>query len=423
MAQSIDLDINNYTVDDLTNFFRFSKTDILTPSIIELRETETRELLLSTGHIDKRFKRDLIAFLTDAKTVLIEKKCRTEPKPTIFQNKTSMANLDPYPNIPNLATLPPRTDELNIRTETPFVNTFNSDYFAGNMNPLKTRIITKNINIDTRFRDYSVVTNPSDFILSLPQKIQKVVSTQLSALELPMTFYNISQKYGNNKFYLEVTTQKNPAPDIVHPINILIPDGNYTNQDLLQIINSQIQDPKFDLSFNIDVNSHNSGTGKVIVTSIGKSGNSVSNVFLDFFTDQGPQDILYKLGWHIGFTQKIYDGSTSYISETMPYSNRIRYLYLAIDDYNNSVNNNFTSAFNKSILSPNILARISLGYIDNFGVFIGNEFNMITEPRRYFGPVDIQKLHIQVYDDMGRVVDLNGANFSFCLSFKVIYDL
>lgn len=65
--ESLDLDINNYGIDDLVKFFRFTPTDVLTPSSIELRETETRELLLSTGHINKRFKRDLIVFLNEAK--------------------------------------------------------------------------------------------------------------------------------------------------------------------------------------------------------------------------------------------------------------------------------------------------------------------------------------------------------------------
>jgi hypothetical protein len=418
--ESLDLDINNYTVDDLVKFFRFLPTDVLTPSAVELRETETRELLLSTGHINKRFKRDLIAFLTEAKTLLIEKKCAKDPSPTIFQNKTSMGMLDPYPDLPRLAPVPPRTDELNIRVETPFVNAFNSEYFAGSMNPLKTRIITKNVNVDTRFRDYTTSTNPSDFILALPQKVQKVVSMQLSALELPLTFYNISQKYGNNHFYLEVVT----APTNTSVIQVLVPDGNYTNADLLQVINSQINSTLFDLSFNIDLNANGSGTGKVVMTSIGKPGNVVTNVKLDFIKDPGSQtDILHKLGWHLGFTKKIYNGATTYVSDTMPDSNRVRYLYLAIDDYNNSVNNNFLSAFQKSVLSPNILARISPSSVNSFGLFIGNELNMVTEPRKYFGPVDIQKLHIQVYDDMGRVVDLNGANFSFCLSFKVVYDL
>jgi hypothetical protein len=46
-----------------------------------------------------------------------------------------------------------------------------------------------------------------------------------------------------------------------------------------------------------------------------------------------------------------------------------------------------------------------------------------TEPRKYFGPVDIQKLHVQVYDDHGRILDTNNSNFSCCILFKMLYDL
>jgi hypothetical protein len=32
-------------------------------------------------------------------------------------------------------------------------------------------------------------------------------------------------------------------------------------------------------------------------------------------------------------------------------------------------------------------------------------------------------LHIQVFDDHGRPLDINNANFSFVLTFKMLYDL
>ena len=416
---SLDLDINNYSTKDLVKFFRFLPTDIITPAAIELKESETRELLLSSGHIDKKHKRDLISFLNDAKMLLIQQKCShssTDKKVTPDQiaKQASNKQLDQSD----------RTEELNVRIETPFVNASNNDYFAGSMNPLKTRIITKNVNVDTRFREAS---SSSDMMILLPQKMPKVVSMNVSAIEFPMTFYNISEKYGNNHFYMCVTTQKNT--DISNnEFTVIIPDGNYSDADLIVTINNLIMAKPsavyFDASFNIDLNANRSGTGKVILTTAGKSGSIVTNVRLDFIRDANSQtDILYKFGHLIGFTKKTYDGATRYISDTMPDSNHIHYIYLAIDDFNNSVNNNFISAFNKSILSPNILARLSVQNTPNFRVFSGNELNMIVEPRKYFGPVDIQKINVKIYDDMGRIVDLNGANFSFCLTFKTIYDL
>ena len=78
--------------------------------------------------------------------------------------------------------------------------------------------------------------------------------------------------------------------------------------------------------------------------------------------------------------------------------------------------------FNKSILSPNILARISIKG-SYFSIIMESDFNIVSEPRKYFGPVDIQKLHIQLLDEHGRILHMNNSNFSFCINLKMLYDL
>ena len=40
-----------------------------------------------------------------------------------------------------------------------------------------------------------------------------------------------------------------------------------------------------------------------------------------------------------------------------------------------------------------------------------DDFTVITEPRRYFGPVDITKLKINLCDDRGRLLDMNAKLF------------
>ena len=45
-------------------------------------------------------------------------------------------------------------------------------------------------------------------------------------------------------------------------------------------------------------------------------------------------------------------------------------------------------------------------------------FSLITTPRQYFGPVDIQKLQIQLLDEYGRILNLNNMDYSFCLTFQ-----
>ena len=124
----------------------------------------------------------------------------------------------------------------------------------------------------------------------------------------------------------------------------------------------------------------------------------------------------------MGFIKPQYTNCKSYVADTVIEPAGIRYIYLAVDDYNNSSNNHFLSVFNNSMMNPNILARISLKG-SYFSLIMENDFNIVSEPRRYFGPVDIQRLRIRLFDEQGRVLPMNNSNFSFCLDLKMLYDL
>ncbi len=56
-------------------------------------------------------------------------------------------------------------------------------------------------------------------------------------------------------------------------------------------------------------------------------------------------------------------------------------------------------------------------------MLLDNEMTIVSEPRIYFGPVDIQRLRIRVYDEHGRILQMNNTNFSFCLTIKLMYDM
>ena len=73
-------------------------------------------------------------------------------------------------------------------------------------------------------------------------------------------------------------------------------------------------------------------------------------------------------------------------------------------------------------MNNNILARITL-QSPLFNVQLTNNLNIVTNPREYFGPVNIQNLNIQLLDEYGRVIDLNNMDFSFCLTFTTAYDI
>jgi len=444
----LDLDINNYTIKDLETFFKINASNkAYTAADIELREAEIREALLSSGHIDKKFKRDLIMFLETAKDWLIVAKCKNESAIKPYRNT---AKTEQYPASREAM---PRTEELMVRPDTPYVNTYNSEYFPGAMNPLKTRVISKCLNIDTRFRDNITTSNSSDFMVTLPVRLQKVVSMQITAIEFPVSFYGISSKYGNHHFYISVACQPQSQYDNKYDENggdvftesrvVKIKDGNYNASDLIDEINNSMVQLESNIvidasnidtnslfqyvEFTLDITESGSGTGKVNITHTTETlGNKIISIALDFTRDiNGIPDttpVTSKIGMNLGFLKRKYEGALSYTSETLIEPANIRYLYLAIDDFNNNVNNHFISAFNQSFLSPNILARISVKG-SYFSLMMETDLLTSTEPRKYFGPVDIQKLHIQVYDDHGRILDTNNSNFSCCILFKMLYDL
>jgi hypothetical protein len=425
----LDLDISNYSIKDLEKFFHL-KSDYGI-SEIELQEVKMREVLLKSGHVKKEFKGNLIDFLTKAKEWLIFVKCGPAKKPTSLPveprlDKTEYKEADAK-----------REGELISKTHAPYINTFASEYHVGSLNPLVTRTIKRCLTIDTRFRDNFYNTQSSDFTFQLPLKINKVVSMQMSALEIPIAFYGISKNYGNSHIWIELEYDVSGESVITSRV-FQIDDGNYNAVDFIAALNKEICPKDTDgalffpdnmysyIEFTLNITQSGSGTGKVTIKTKGLKGNQIMKIKMDFTRDiNGNPDnseISSKIGWNLGFTQRIYDGDVIYVADTIVEPATIRYIYLAVDDFNNSSNNHFITAFNQSILNPNILARVSLRG-NYFGILMDNDMNILTEPRKYFGPVDIQRLRIRLYDDFGRILNMNNANYSFCLVFTILYDI
>lgn len=428
--EDIDLDVSKYSIADIEYFLGLDAMNQYSERDISDKIEEIRDQLLNGGNFNSQFKRSFIEFISTAQKRLIDTKIRpNKPPPTSISK-------NPLSEISQLFTNPfsSREDEIISRPETQFIQSQPSEYFPGQLNPLNNRIITKCLTIDSRFRDNVPTTKSSDFIVQLPLKLSKVVSMQLSSIEFPISFYGISASYGNNFLNISLDYVIQPDKDTVFSETRVytVPDGNYSATDLISTLNALLQgnkDPKDqfkNIRFSVDLNSNSSGTGKVtvgIVTNI----ENIRNLGLSFSTDsEGDVNVTTPLtsrfGSNLGFINSTYTKALSYTSESVMEPFGIRYFYLVIDDYNNSVNNHFVTAFNRSILNPNTLARIAVSG-NYFTILTTNDLKVVTEPREYFGPVDIQRLHIRVFDEYGRLLDMNNTNFSFCLTFKLLYNL
>jgi hypothetical protein len=438
MNSNFDLNIENYSKKELEEIFGLPIN--YDESIIEMQEIKMRQNILNDNSIPSEIKTKTLIFIKNIKNNLTNK-IHDSGYGSKFIPSKSFNNLDPlvtgvdnltktYKNVYNLdkeikySEIDEQGANIIIKKkDLPYGQSLPSEFYQGTINPLNKRILKQNINIDTRFRENYYATQSSNFHLDLPIKLSQVVSMQLSALELPTTFYAISKIFGNNFIVIEIENEE--------PLLITVPDGNYTYNDLQDYINNFVMSSDLTayntINFLIDINTPSgttsSGGGKMIIGST--DGNLLFSI--NFQTDKnGVEDshtpLPLKMGWILGFREGYYTGSTKYISEGIIDLFGPKYIYMVVDDFNNNVSNGFYGAFTSSLLNKNILARVTL-QSSAFSISSQNNFNLITSPRQYFGPVDVQKLQIQLLDEYGRVLDLNNMDYSFCLTFQTIYDL
>ena len=282
---------------------------------------------------------------------------------------------------------------------------------------------------------------------------------RLSSIELPMSFYALSEDLQNTTFNIKLIRIAND------PINITVklPPGNYEdrwiNSTKAAFIESAMNSALQRVGLGIDGSEQKANINPLLpyikFTVDPVSGRSV----FAFSTEGQPESILdissvdfifnveneglidnsiplmFRLGWQLGFRVGQYSVPISdlnningaIISEGVCFINGPQYCFVSINDYNNSSNNFFRAAFSESILSPHILGRINLtkGLQNNSVYKSGQDDNYtdsLNRTREYFGPVDIQRLSIQLLDEFGRIINLNNMDWSFVLSFVCLYD-
>ena len=343
----------------------------------------------------------------------------------------------------------------------------------GIINPINYRTIKRAVNIDSKFRPDYYQTSSADQRLTLPYRFEKVINMRLASLELPLTFFAISEGQENNSLVVEWDTSVSPDT-YENKALVKIPDGNYhtfvtesSNGEGGSIIESVLNgallsstalnannvtlqsDTDFNLKYTVDSTSgrsvfaldvsgvaapdlenliNNRKLAYKITFGVDTNGNTIYNQPLPFF-----------LGWQLGYRIIEYisgPGSTatappiilpaSIVSEGICYIKGPSYIFLAIDDFNNNVNNYYVSAYSDSINSKNILARINLSSVMQKNGFYktGEDDGFSTQvnrSRNYFGPVNIERLRITLYDEYGRILNLNNMDWSCALMFECMY--
>jgi len=415
MNSNFDLNIDNYKLRELEEIFDLPPNyDLL---IIDIKEETLKQNIMSDNAVKPDIKQQTMQFISQAKDAILKKMKKIEH--VVGDAYNANFNLQQVAIVNNEG-----SNFVQERDSKPYVSSYPGEFFPGIINPIKKRTTRQTLNIDTRFRENYYSSQSSNFHVDLPLKLSSILTMQLTAIELPTSFYVISKQLNN--YFFQISANDESAI-------ITIPNGTYNTSDLIVYLNSELAlltstTYLKNLCFVVNLTNSASGSGQILVGVQSSYTGTLFDFTLNFQADdKGNPDystpLPLKFGWLLGFRNGIYENNSSYLTEGVVDLSGPRYVYLSVDDYNNNVNNGFYSAFNSSLLNKNILARISLGASNSFSVMSENNLSLITYPRQYFGPVDIQKMNIQLLDEYGRVLDLNNMDFSFCLTFETVYDI
>ena len=425
-----ELDIQKYTLKELEELIDIKFP--YTPTDINEHINILKKRILDDKHLENSKQKEIIDFLHKVHAKLVENISSSD----LSMRQNVITNVDGHFII----------DRVNQRVR----EKKNNLTAAAQINPHRVTegdgvnilskwqegTITQLYSFDSRFRQNYFNTTSTNFTVNLPVVCKNVVTMELCALEIPATYFSISKKLANNFFHIYDNT-----PKVLH--RIALPDGNYTREEMETLLNS-----RFTISglANVPVASIDTLTGRVVIDLKNAMNSMYFNLRSDVadgtplpvnpgdienFMDTNP--IQMKLGWVLGYRNGLYKSTAPtpvnvYVGEGIFDGWGDRYFYFVCDDFHSNHVTSIYALHNSSVMSNNILARLTRSAASSaldFGFTLDNNTlngSNATRQRYYYGPVDISKLHFRIVDTYGRTVDINNMDISFAIKLEYLYE-
>jgi len=426
--ETFDLNINNYTVGDLIQFFKLNSLY----SIEELSTNETKMIQAVTRmyqETNPEYLMNIKQFITTGKHILQGRLIREE-NPNITRDRIPSALPKLYNNIGKI---------INPSGSVPALQKQSIPSNSSNGYNIRTNIT--NYVFNTRFRDNYFGTLSENSTFTLCNKIKNVLSMSLSGMQVPNVGNTYSSKKETNQLYISEDETGNNA--IVE-----IPAGNYTLETIVPVleecINIQVLG-SYPNRFLVTVNPAKnliiiSNTTYTFTINIVKKKSNPEYIFsgckevapytyannnntdnVDPKKKIKPTDFYTTMGYLIGFRKIEYRGRKSYVTEAPMEIFLQDYYYFEIDDFLDSHCSNTIGVLPTYMIDKNIIAVLPITtpkYVSSFD----NNSNFVYKVRTYNGPVDIGKIQTKLLSDQGALVDLHFCDFSFVLQVETVYD-
>jgi len=278
---------------------------------------------------------------------------------------------------------------------------------------LRANDITKHIiNIDSRFRDSPASSTPADFYYTLLAPVRNILRIRVTSIEFPNNYhvFTVNRRNTTLQFIYNIASPQ--------AINIEIPDGNYTAGDMVDTLTTALTDASLNwltVAFDETTGAFTFAADRYFaLNAAGAPGT----------TWDRPFD--YGLGFNLGFTRKVHlakkltPSSTTYAltSDTCATFQGDNYVFLRVNDYGcvkQTVTIYDSTGYTREEANDfTALAKVVLREPKNYMAF-DDYASQHAKEFVFTAPTDLQRLHIQVLDIYGHVMDLCSSPFSFSI--------
>tara|TARA_A100001015_G_scaffold169218_1_gene188100 strand:+ start:3961 stop:5265 length:1305 start_codon:yes stop_codon:yes gene_type:complete len=426
---NFNLNIDDYSKDDYLEIFDVNKDEGQTKSIIQSKYETLLNNVNSNEDLDEIEKNEMSNFLCKCKDNLFKMLNEDNSYKLINNNFTQNLNTSDTFQSNNKFIIKKQTD-LKDHTN--------------KINPFVRKSQEQLININTRFRKNYYTTNATDFIVNLPEEYKNVISLNVHNIQIPKTYYTFSSVLGTNEFSLELFDINKSNGQVVDSSQIKkiikILNGVYDGESLANYLNTFVFS---DISLNRIGCAYDNITKKFRFfrdyRTIENGGQPPSDTLIHAFNidwrlaEDKSRPIQLNMGWILGYRQQYYNWYEDFTDSSGVTFNKqegynpeavydtlgSKYYILSINDFNKNYSTTLSSPFQDSVFNDhNAIAKIPINtnlinFDDTF------QFSI----RKYFGPVNIKKLEIKLFDELGRIIDLNNNDFSFTILIKQLYDI
>ena len=403
---NIDLNVDNYTINDMKLFIRLSNQEEY--NYYELKNCVDKKIqAISQLNLSLEEKSKIINFIKRIHFSL-------KDKLNIKGNNNLAGIMDESYSITDLQQdIKKLSSVVQERREKELESIYISPVNQGVVNDLKRNIITSQLSIDTKFRKNYFSSKSSNFTINLATPLKNVISMKMSSMEIANIQHVISETLGTNGF--KVT--KTPSSGSSVTATIKVPSGNYDTTTLESTLTGVSTDVNT-LAYAGCSISINSNTMRATISGT-SNGDRLELNFQNLVHQNAPP--MKTLGWVLGFRKRHYKGQQSYTGEGTVDLAGCKYIFLCINDFKNTTQDVCTILYENSFLRKHILARLPMRE-GKGAVLFDDTSDKITKKRHYFGPVNIDKLHIQLIDEYGMEIDMNYNDYSFALEFDILYE-